>query len=111
MKKPHLAIVKRLNGKKRLIFGNHDIFEAKDYFEVGFQKVMGMRIMEDMIFTHVPIYSEGMERFKRNVHGHLHTKLVRKESSGQVDDRYLNICVEQVNYTPVSLDEIKAKLK
>lgn len=32
----HLQTVKRLNGKLRLIRGNHDMFKDKDYYEAGF---------------------------------------------------------------------------
>ena len=32
----HLHLCNRLNGKKRLIRGNHDIFKDKDYYEAGF---------------------------------------------------------------------------
>ena len=33
----HLHLVKRLNGKKRLVRGNHDIFKDREYYEVGFE--------------------------------------------------------------------------
>jgi calcineurin-like phosphoesterase family protein len=32
-----------------------------------------------------------------NVHGHIHARRIN-------DPRYINICVEQINYTPVSYD-------
>ncbi len=107
MKRPFLQIVKRLNGKKRLIFGNHDIFDYQEYAQAGFKKMMGMRVMEGMIFTHVPIHPSGLGRFKLNVHGHLHTNRVRLEN-GEIDNRYRSVCVEQVGYTPISLDELRS---
>lgn len=119
MRKEHLKIIKRLNGKKRLIFGNHDIFEAKYYFEAGFQKVMGMRVLGGMLFTHVPIHPNSLGRFSVNVHGHIHDSLVIKRDQAilmdaeewSVDKRYFNACVERNNYTPIALEEIKKFIK
>lgn len=109
MKKQLLPIVKRLNGHKRLVFGNHDIFEYKEYAKVGFEKMMGMRVMDGIIFTHVPVHPSSLGRFKINVHGHLHNNPVRTED-GLEDRRYRSVCVEMVNYTPVSLDEIRLSI-
>lgn len=110
MNKRFLHLNLRLNGKKRLIFGNHDIFDYQDYAEAGFQKMMGMRVLDGIIFTHVPIHQSQLERFKANVHGHTHSNHVKLDS-GHRDPRYLNVCVEQVNYTPVPLEEIKKRIK
>lgn len=107
MKRQELAIVRRLNGHKRLIFGNHDIFEYQEYAKVGFEKVMGMRVMEGLVFTHVPIHPMNLGRFKMNVHGHMHDKIVMHPLMNLPDHRYLNVSVEQINYTPISLDEIR----
>lgn len=104
-----LSVVKRLNGHKRLIFGNHDIFDYQKYAEAGFEKLMGMRVMDGIIFTHVPVHPNQLHRFKLNVHGHTHEKLVRLDN-GNVDTRYLNVCVEQLAYTPISLEEIKKRI-
>lgn len=103
MKKPNLAIVKRLNGHKRLVFGNHDIFEAKHYLDAGFQKVMGMRVLDGMILTHVPIHPGSMGRFRANVHGHVH-------NNENLSLPYVNVSVEVIDYTPVALDVIAQRL-
>lgn len=104
-----LPVVKRLNGHKRLIFGNHDIFDYQLYAEAGFEKMMGMRVMDGIIFTHVPVHPSQLARFKINVHGHTHHSHVKLDN-GHRDERYVNVCVEQVNYTPVPLEELKRKL-
>ncbi len=109
MEKKLIPIVKRLNGHKRLIFGNHDIYEYQHYAQAGFEKMMGMRVMDGMIFTHVPIHPESLGRFKINVHGHLHNRNVMLGKHR--DPRYLSVCVEQTGYSPVSLDELKSKIK
>lgn len=103
MKKDMLAIVKRLNGKKRLIFGNHDIFDYKFYAEAGFQKLMGMRVISGVILTHVPIHADNLGRFRLNIHGHTH---YRKIDSPE----YVNVCVEHTGYRPIPLDSILSRV-
>jgi calcineurin-like phosphoesterase family protein len=39
-----------------------------------------------------------------NVHGHIHARRIN-------DPRYINVCVEQINYTPVSYDWLVAKAR
>ena len=81
--KRHLGLVKRLNGKKRLIRGNHDIFKDKEYNEVGFQSLYGTRVFVDkFIFSHIPLHPDCVtNRFKVNVHGHTHSNQVMRPSS------------------------------
>lgn len=107
LKKQHLHIVKRLNGKKRLVMGNHDIFEAKHYFAAGFQKVMAYRVLDNFILSHIPISAGSLGRFKCNIHGHTHGSLVKDKDGGPHKD-YYNACVELNAYSPIPLEEIKA---
>ena len=100
MKRPDLKIVKRLNGHKRLVFGNHDIYDHKNYTEVGFEKVMGSRVLEGWLMTHIPVHPESLGRFRGNVHGHIHE---RPSPSGS----YINVSVERINYTPLALEELR----
>lgn len=106
MKRQFLPIVRRMHGHKRLIFGNHDIFEYKHYANAGFEKLMAYRVMDGMIFSHIPVHTSQLRRFRINVHGHLHENLVRNEG-GQQDHRYYSVCVEQVSYLPVPLEDLR----
>lgn len=99
-------IASRLNGHKRLIGGNHD--DLKNYeLTRWFEKVQIWRIFKDegFICTHVPILA-GQFRYKvqYNVHGHIHQNVID-------DPQYVNICVEQTNYTPLSMEELRARFK
>ena len=118
MKEEHGEIVKRLNGHKRLIGGNHDIFRAKFYLSIGFEDIRGVRVFRDKaegvgdcVLTHVPVHPSCLERWKINVHGHLHCNVVMQEvvRDGvlytEPDPRYVNVSVEQINYTPLLLTE------
>ena len=117
----NLETVKRLNGRKILIRGNHDIFRDKDYYEAGFEQIHGVRVFVDQfILSHIPLHPDCVgERFKRNVHGHLHGNRIMRPVSEAIrmelphgpltepDPRYLSVCVEQINYTPISFDEVQ----
>ena len=116
----HLETVKRLNGRKILIRGNHDIYKDKDYYGAGFEQIHGVRVFVDQfILSHIPLHPDCVgERFKRNVHGHLHGNRITKTVTQfmedtnipyteiQIDDRYLSVCVEQINFTPISFDDV-----
>lgn len=90
----------RLNGRKRLILGNHDdvSYLAKGAF---FEKVMLWRAWNDknLLFTHVPIHQDSIHKNRINVHGHTHDK-------GSPKGPYKSVCVELNNYTPVNLEEL-----
>ena len=104
MSKKSLPILSRLNGKKTLIAGNHDIFDTKEYLQY-FNNVRGYRILENnFILSHIPIHKDSLERYGVNIHGHLHGEVMN-------DPRYFSVCVEQINYTPIALEEIKYEIE
>jgi len=117
-----LHLVSRLNGRKILIRGNHDIFKDKQYAEVGFEQIHGVRVFVDkFILSHIPLHPDCVtERFKVNVHGHLHAneimrtvdiwKWSEKYQQDQIDPRYLCVSVEHTNYEPLHFDEVQARI-
>jgi calcineurin-like phosphoesterase family protein len=129
--KKSLHLVSRLNGRKILIRGNHDIFKDDDYREVGFEQIHGVRVFVDkFILSHIPLHPDCVtERFKVNVHGHLHaneiTRQVRLSDKDEwfdrgkmtdlvfdeIDPRYLCVSVEHTNYEPLSFDEVEARIQ
>lgn len=128
-----LELVKRLNGKKRLIRGNHDIYKDKDYYEVGFEQIHGVRVFVDQwIMSHIPLHPDSVtERFRFNVHGHLHSNevmcnpeaistginkcseqaLTSPGSVRIIDPRYFCTSVERINYTPISFEELEIRIQ
>lgn len=104
MNRRSLEIVKRLHGHKRLVFGNHDIFDWKDYIAAGFQKLMGMRVLDGVLLTHVPIHPQSLGRFIGNVHGHVH-------NNDTLSHPYVNVSVEVIAYRPMPLEEITVGLR
>lgn len=109
----------RLKGKKKLIKGNHDIFRLSDYAPY-FEDIVSCRVYPEhgLIFTHIPVHESQLERFKINCHGHTHGNFITKKAyihyptehcwkpENIPDERYINLCAENINYTPVSLDSI-----
>lgn len=99
-----------LPGQKRLVKGNHDHFSDNWYHEAGFQRIYGVRQLGGIWLTHVPMHPQSMTgRARGNIHGHMHANVVMKSRFGAdpvPDPRYFNACVEQINYTPVDINEI-----
>lgn len=108
-----LEFIKRLNGKKRLIMGNHDILPVQKYLEVGFQKISAYRVFVDkFVCSHMPIHPDSIsERFIGNLHGHTHGHRVMWKDGTEIDPRYQSVCVEQINYTPIHFDEVVENFK
>lgn len=108
--------VSRMNGEKILIPGNHDMLRPQDYREAGFKKIYGAREFKWFILTHYPVHDYafwGPGSPVCNVHGHTHRDNIARYEFNEDerwhwrdDPRYLNISVEALNYTPISLEEI-----
>lgn len=108
-----LKLVKKMNGHKVLIMGNHDRQNFKQY-EGYFQDLKGVLYLgkrnTSFILSHIPVHPEQLKyRFSHNIHGHLHEYNVLCED-GSLDERYFNVSMEQINYKPIELDEIRQKL-
>jgi len=115
-----LHILRRLNGDKVLIRGNHDIFKLEDYTPY-FRDIRGYDVKNGMIFSHVPVHPESLARFGCNIHGHLHANRVMKivgvntktgefNYSNEIDPRYFNVSVEQIDFAPIALEEVNKRI-
>jgi calcineurin-like phosphoesterase family protein len=102
---PFNHLMSRLNGLKRLIVGNHDKiwnpalmkwFEKADLWK-GFKE-------SNFTASHMPLREGSFRDGAFNVHGHTHRHVL-------TDPRYINVCVETRNYTPVHLDTIVEEIK
>jgi calcineurin-like phosphoesterase family protein len=91
-----------LNGEKVLIKGNHDKFKASQYLQI-FKDIRGYGILDRYLLSHIPIHPDSLSRWAANIHGHLHGNKIN-------DPKYINVSVEQINYTPISLEELSETL-
>jgi calcineurin-like phosphoesterase family protein len=103
MKKEFLPLLGRLNGSKRLIRGNHDVFAINAYRQY-FTEIYGVRVLEDMILSHIPLHPDCVtKRFRTNVHGHTHGNYMH-------DPAYMCVCVEWTNFAPISLEDLRLRI-
>lgn len=100
MSKSALPLISRFNGKKKLVFGNHDIFPYSEYLPY-FEDIAGYHVFGDerIICSHIPISQESRGRFKLNVHGHTHCYSNQSLF-------YYNVCVEKTNFAPIPYDDV-----
>ena len=117
--KHNISIAAKLNGKKRLILGNHDNYPTTVYLEY-FDKVYGCLFWNRCVLTHMPVHPDGLgKRWILNIHGHLHSRNVRRtfhiDPTGdhltEYDPNYLNVSCEQNNLTPIHSDVIRERIK
>lgn len=111
-----LKTLERLNGDKVLIKGNHDIFRLNEYLKY-FRDIRAYHVLDRMLLSHIPVHPDSKGRFRAQIHGHLHNRIVRKpdpnfylENVMMPDEWYVNVCVEQINYTPVPFEEIRDRV-
>lgn len=106
--KEALEDLKTWNGVKHIVLGNHDVepkrhgYEFKDLLEV-FTEVHGFTRKYGFWLSHCPIHTDEL-RGRYNLYGHTHSHLVE-------DDRYLSVCMEHIDYTPISLETIRKIFK
>jgi calcineurin-like phosphoesterase family protein len=92
-------IFDQLNGEKVLIKGNHDTCKLGQYAQI-FKDVRATHALDGIVLSHIPVHPMSLDRWRGNVHGHLHSNVVG-------DPKYYNVCVEQINYTPVEFGVIQ----
>lgn len=92
-------LVKRLNGRKILIFGNHDIFTDEAAKEMGFEEVYHhpIYISSGVILSHEPVFEAFNNPYVINVHGHLHNSDLRSKN-------FFNVNLARRHYLPQRLD-------
>jgi calcineurin-like phosphoesterase family protein len=95
--------LRRLNGIKKLVMGNHDKYPTQKYLE-HFNAVYGLVKLRDCVLSHCPVHPAQLYRFKGNLHGHLHSKSVD-------DPRYVNVSCEQQGLAPMLLDTVILRLE
>lgn len=111
----------RLNGRKIVVLGNHDLpkhsRELLDYVEF----VAGMIDYKGYILTHAPIHPNESSFCKGNIHAHIHHKNILNEvytpeRYGDSDTKevpyptlhkYYNVDAHLINYKPKTLIELE----
>lgn len=98
-------IFDKLNGKKYLVMGNHDLRYGKNFFlKLGFIKVDKKEIqLENIVLTHYP---KEITDNQINIYGHIHDKLIEEKFN---DNKHYCVSLEKTNYYPVELKNLIKK--
>jgi calcineurin-like phosphoesterase family protein len=107
-----IPLIGELKGRKIVVGGNHDYRQhTKDMFKYV-NDYVGAYEYKGYIVTHIPIHPMCISRYKGNIHGHLHSKLVTRDhrllDQHVKDHKYFNVSLEQIDYKPIAftaLDE------
>lgn len=111
----YISLLKSLSGRKILIGGNHDIRSDYNILSEYFEAILGCEKYKGFILTHIPIHpSELHNRFRGNIHGHIHDNVITKPTWSSItntpinepDLRYINVSCEKTNLKPVSLKDL-----
>ena len=98
---------KALNGKIILFLGNHDrSHSVKWWLDAGFESVIEYPIIYKNFFilSHEPVDWISERLPVLNIHGHIHEKTIYN-----LQNNHYNVSVENINYTPVRLQDILNK--
>jgi calcineurin-like phosphoesterase family protein len=99
--------------KVHWIIGNHDTDTGQRQDNVKrfckephpmYGKIGSLFKYKGLWLSHHPLHPIEL-RGKKNVHGHTHKELMRHED-GTLDSRYINVCCEHTNYSPVLIGDI-----
>lgn len=94
-------VLAELNGYKKLILGNHDVYPIQVYLAY-FKKIMACEVEQNAILTHIPIHPDEFRHRELNIHGHIHSRKL-------LDERYVCVSVEHTNLQPVLLSDITTR--
>lgn len=100
-------IFDRLNGRKRIVLGNHDRCKFKDYYDIGFDRVYDKPILlaNFCVLSHEPLQWIKDGDVYMNVYAHVHTQEMYKDYTSN------SFCTsaERLKYKPIRFTEIFEK--
>jgi calcineurin-like phosphoesterase family protein len=110
-------LLDRLNGIKHIVLGNHDRRQDVPHLLQHVESVGAMIQYKGVMLTHCPIHPMELDyRFKYNIHGHIHDKVVTKDiyefgykTDTVPDERYICVSCERVDYLPKTLEDLGIK--
>ena len=105
-KATNYEILSKLKGHKKVIMGNHDLGKHSKKMLEYVNTVQSCVKIKGVMLSHIPIHPMELGRFGKNIHGHLHSKHVKRFFGLVKDKRYINVSCEVVDYTPVELNKL-----
>ena len=99
----------KLNGRKRIVLGNHDKCKFKDYYDIGFDRVYDKPIVVSnfCVLSHEPLQWVKDGDVYMNVYSHVHTQEMYR------DFTLNSFCTsaERLGYKPIRFTEIFEKCR
>jgi calcineurin-like phosphoesterase family protein len=101
------GICRKLNGRKHLIGGNHDVdrflFYAGDRGIGFFAFHYPIHIVDEFVLCHDPSLSQA-DRTRPFIGGHIHDLFLKQKN-------FLNVGVDMWDFKPVSIDQVRECFK
>ena len=103
-----IEIGQRLNGRKRLIMGNHDQASIETYKQAGFEFVYNHPIVleEFFVVSHEPMVGFSPSMPFANIFAHVHDNPAYTDCSA----RSYCVSAERICYEPIDFETIKAMM-
>lgn len=100
-----IEIGQRLNGRKRLILGNHDQASMETYRQAGFEMIYNRPIVLDEFFiiSHEPKVGFSPNTPFANIFAHVHDNPAYADCSA----RSFCVSAERIAYAPIEFEAIK----
>lgn len=102
--------IKRLNGRKLLILGNHDTFSPCEYVKIGFEFVGDYMILNNSLFCHYPltlnqypvekILNNKKHKFEKIYHGHTHEREIKANDNIE----RINCCYDKIGMNFIEIE-------
>jgi calcineurin-like phosphoesterase family protein len=103
-------IVKKLNGTKHLILGNHDQFRWEKYLDVGFTSIHSALWFDEedlrIVMAHDPSVYCALAPASVLLCAHVHTLF-----KSMPEQRVVNVGVDVWDFRPINMKQIKEELR
>lgn len=108
----------RLNGRKVVVLGNHDLWQHIPQLLLYVDGVAGMVDYKGFALTHAPIHISEIGKYRGNIHAHIHhnNKLADFDVNESYDDfetpiintkgKYFNVDAKVIDYKPRTIEEL-----
>lgn len=115
----HYYLLDRLNGRKKVVLGNHDRIQDVPELLKYVDGVSGAVDYKGYMLTHVPIHPSEVHFYRAALHAHIHhsnklQEFVSLTSYQDIDSvfkstegKYWNVDAKLLDFTPRTLDELK----
>ena len=110
-------ILDSLNGRKKVILGNHDLGKHIPDLLKHVETVEGMVDYKGFVLTHCPIHPSALERNVGNIHAHIHDNNVEEVAAMTMYNNpgshrrltqhmYFKVDAHYIDYKPKTIEEL-----